>query len=87
MGTCSSIREVNNYESNIKLIEKNNKEKIIFKDLKWTRTKNFNELLEVGDIIFVKKNNNNWILKQMPLVNGSIVVINPHNGKSFSRWI
>ena len=77
----AQVLEVNNYESNIKLIEKNNKEKIIFKDLKWTRTKNFNELLEVGDIIFVKKNNNNWVLKQMPLVNGSIVVINPHNGK------
>ena len=31
------------------------------------------ELLEIGVLIFVKKNKkNSWVLKQMPLVNGSI---------------
>ena len=78
----AEVLQINDYESTIKLINNNLKGKIIFKDLKWTRTKNFNQLLEVGDLIFVKKDKeNNWVLKQMPLVNGSIVVINPHNGK------
>ncbi len=33
-----------------------------------------------GDIIFVKKNNNIWDLKQYPKVNGGIVAIDPYNG-------
>ena len=78
----AEVLEVNDYESAIKLISNNLKGKIIFKDLKWTRKKNFQQLLESGDLIFVKKDKeNNWNLEQMPLVNGSIVVINPHNGK------
>tara|TARA_B100000700_G_scaffold7930_1_gene8351 strand:+ start:1725 stop:4076 length:2352 start_codon:yes stop_codon:yes gene_type:complete len=78
----AEVLQISEYEASIKLINDNLKEKIIFKDLKWTGAKNFNQLLEVGDLIFVKKNNkNNWMLKQMPLVNGSIVVMNPHNGK------
>ena len=64
------------------MINNNSTKKMFFKDLKWTRKKNFDELLEVGDLIFVKKDiKNNWILKQMPKVNGSIVVMNPHDGK------
>ncbi len=78
----AQVSKINDYESDIKLINNNSKEKIIYNNLKWTRTKNFNQLLEVGDLIFVKKNKkNDWVLKQMPLVNGSIVVINPYNGK------
>ncbi len=78
----AEVLQVEDYESIIKLIKDNSKSKMIFKDLGWTRTKNFKQLLEVGDLIFVKKNKeNNWILKQMPLINGSIVVINPHDGK------
>ena len=38
------------------------------------------EKFSVGDIIFVKKNNNFWKLKQYPKVNGGIVVLNPYNG-------
>ena len=76
------VINIDEYESDIKILSKGEKHKIIFKDLKWTRTKNFNELFEVGDLIFVKKNKkNNWILKQLPIVNGSIVVMNPHNGE------
>ncbi len=78
----AEILQVDNFESNIKLIKDNSKGKMIFKDLQWTRKKNFNKLLEPGDLIFVKKDKqNNWLLKQMPLVNGGIVVMNPHNGK------
>jgi len=79
----AKIINTDEYKSDIKILnKKEGKHKMIFQDLKWTRTKNFNELFEVGDLIFVKKNkNNNWILKQLPVVNGSIVVMNPHNGK------
>ena len=78
----AEVLETNDYESKINLIKNNLKGKIIFNDLKWTRTKNFKQLLEAGDLIFVKKKEKNiWTLKQMPIVNGSIVVINPHNGK------
>ena len=78
----AEISKVDEYESEIKIIDEKTKHKIFFKNLKWTRKKNFNELLKLGDLIFVTKNKkNDWILKQLPLVNGSIVVMNPHNGK------
>ncbi len=34
----------------------------------------------VGDIIFIKKNNSSWNLKQYPKVNGGIVALDPFNG-------
>ena len=37
---------------------------------------------KIGDIIFVKKENNFWTLKQYPKVNGGIVVIDPFLGIS-----
>tara|TARA_B100000945_G_scaffold303071_1_gene287248 strand:+ start:2979 stop:5330 length:2352 start_codon:yes stop_codon:yes gene_type:complete len=78
----AEVTQVKDNEAFIKLIKNNSKSKIIFKNLAWTRTKNFNQLLATGDLIFVTKNKEkNWILKQMPTVNGSIVVINPHDGK------
>ena len=79
------IAQVTNVQDNvseIKLIKQNIKGKINFEGLKWTNKKNFNTLLKTGDIIFVKnKSKNIWILKQLPLVNGSIVVMEPENGK------
>ena len=78
----AEVLQVENYQSSLKLITDNSKSKIIFKNLKWTGKKNFNDLLDVGDLIFVKKNKeNDSVLKQMPLVNGSIVVMNPHDGR------
>ena len=35
---------------------------------------------KIGDIIFVKKNNGIWEIKQYPKVNGGIVVIEPFTG-------
>ena len=34
----------------------------------------------MGDIIFVKKDNNSWFIKQYPKVNGGIVAIEPFSG-------
>ena len=35
----------------------------------------------MGDIVFVKKENNNWFLKQYPNVNGGLVALNPFTGE------
>ncbi len=50
--------------------------------LKWAilRKKNIFDSFKIGDIIFVKKKNNTWDLKQYPRVNGGIVVLDPHTG-------
>ena len=65
-------------------IELRNKEKgfIDFKNVTWTRTKSFEELLKLNDIIYVKKiKENQWNLKQLPKINGSIVVMDPYTGR------
>jgi penicillin-binding protein 1A len=52
-----------------------------YKDISWTK-KEFNELLKIGDVIYVKKiNDNNYSLKQVPKINGGIVVMNPYTGR------
>ena len=56
--------------------------KIDIKNLKWTISKQNTifKNFKLGDIIFVKKENNDWNLKQYPNVNGAIVVLDPHTG-------
>ncbi len=76
------ILKVNNYIAEIKFIDTNKIAKMPFENLKWTRKKDFIDLFEIGDLIFVKKTKSNiWTLKQLPLVNGGMVVMDPHNGK------
>ncbi len=78
----AQVLNVDDYTSEVELINKKKKQKIFFENLKWTNKKNFNELLEVGDLVFLKKNKKgNWDLKQIPLVNGGIVVMNPYSGE------
>mgnify|MGYP001478313118 CR=1 FL=1 len=47
-----------------------------FNDNKWL----INEKFSVGDIIFIENLDGNYVIRQIPEVNGAIVVINPHNG-------
>ena len=55
---------------------------IDFKNIAWTRKKSFEDLLIPNDIIYVKKiKKNKWNLKQLPKVNGAIVVMDPHTGR------
>ena len=64
-------------------IETENSEKgiIEYKDISWTK-KEFEELLKPGDIIYVKKNvSNKFSLKQMPKINGGVVVMDPYTGR------
>ncbi len=55
---------------------------IKYSDISWTK-KEFDELLKTGDVIYVKKNENDkyYSLKQLPLINGSIVVMDPYTGR------
>ena len=78
----AEVTKIESYLSEIKILDKNVSGKIFFDGLKWTGKKDFQGLLKIGDLIFVKKKSkDNWILKQLPLVNGSIVVMDPYNGK------
>ena len=51
-------------------------------NFKWSikRKKPINEIHKIGDIIFVKKENNTWKLKQYPKVNGGLIVLDPFTG-------
>ena len=54
---------------------------INYENVNWTK-KELNELFNIGDIIYVKKiNNDNYELKQLPKVNGGIVVMDPYTGR------
>ena len=78
----AQVLKINDYVSEIKIINKEKRNNIYFENLKWTNKKNFKELFEIGDLVFVKKNSQEkWDLKQIPLVNGGIVVMDPHNGE------
>ena len=61
-------------------------EDLSFKNLKWSirKKKSVKDVHKIGDIIFVKKENNSWILKQYPKVNGGIVVLDPFSGQVFA---
>ena len=55
--------------------------KIKFQDISWTK-KEFNKLLKVGDIIYVKRiNDSTYSLKQLPKINGGMVVMDPYTGR------
>ena len=74
------IKKINKFEANIET-ENNIKGKIKFENLNWTR-KNIDELFKVGDLVYVKKiNQENYELKQLPAVNGGIVVMDPFTGR------
>jgi len=55
---------------------------IDFKNVLWTRKKSFEDFLKINDIIYVKKiKKNKWDLKQLPKINGAIVVMDPFTGR------
>ncbi len=65
------------------VIETSNKENgiINYEDINWTR-KNFNQILNINDLIYVKKISNGiFSLRQLPNVNGGIVVMDPYSGR------
>ena len=59
----------------------NDKGKIEYQDISWTK-KEIIDILKIGDVIYVKKLKNNlYSLKQIPEANGGIVVIDPFTGR------
>ncbi len=79
----AEIISVNGNEIKIKLLDdkRNIVESLNFKKAKWSfKKKDVTKVHEQGDIIFVKKINGSWNLKQYPRVNGGIVAINPFTG-------
>ena len=71
------------FSANIELEDKT-LGKINYQSITWTK-KEFNEILNIGDIIYVKKNlNDNYDLKQLPKINGGIVVMDPYTGRVFA---
>ena len=54
---------------------------INYENISWTK-KEFNELFQLGDIIYVENISNNvFALRQLPEINGGIVVIDPFTGR------
>ena len=82
----AEIVSLNNYEVRFKTINKKKKKfegSLNLKDIKWTlkQKKTIEDSYQVGDILFVKKINNAWKIKQYPKVNGGIIAINPFTGE------
>ena len=81
----AEIISLDNNKIRFQTIDKDNKNingTLSLPNIKWSTPKNRSipEVHKVGDIIFVKKENNFWKLKQYPRVNGGIVALDPFNG-------
>ena len=74
------VKDVSKFSAEIET--KNNKNGLIeFKDISWTK-KEFGDLFNKGDIIYVKQiKNNKYSLKQLPKINGGIIVMDPFTGR------
>ena len=71
----AEVTEINENYVVLKL-EKNLNAKIYKSNLNWAiKNKTIEDVFEIGDIMFIKKNNNSWSLKQYPIVNGGIVAL------------
>jgi len=77
------VSKVNKFNVHIKTTEDFNGV-IDYESISWTK-KEFEELLKVGDVIYVKKiQDNKYELKQLPKVNGGIVVMDPFTGRVYA---
>ena len=74
------IKRIDKFET---VIQTSNKENGIIKyeDINWTR-KDFNQIFKINDLIYVKKVSEGiFSLRQLPNVNGGIVVMDPYSGR------
>ena len=74
------IKKVNKFSVEIET-EKKISGIIKYENITWVK-KEFNEILKIGDIIYVENINKNvFALRQLPEVNGSITVMDPFTGR------
>ena len=74
------VKEISQFQTKI---ETNNKSNgfINYNEISWTK-KEFKELFKIGDLIYVKRVKDNYYsLKQLPKINGGIVVMDPYTGR------
>ncbi len=74
------VKRIDKFET---VIQTSNKENgiINYEDINWTR-KNFDQIFKVNDLIYVKKISDGiFSLRQLPSVNGGIVVMDPYSGR------
>ena len=69
----------------VSIVTENNKPGIIrYENINWTK-KDFDKILKVNDVIYVKRINKNiYSLQQLPDVNGGIVAMDPFTGRVFA---
>ena len=62
--------------------DENENLKIKKSGLKWIiKDNNIEDLFNIGDFVFIKKNKTEWEIKQYPKVNGGIVALDPFTGE------
>ncbi len=81
--TLAIVKRINKFETEVETID-GKSGYIYLKNVSWTK-KDFDKIFNVGDIVYVKKIiDKEYDLKQIPLVNGAIVVMNPYNGRVYA---
>ena len=76
----SIIKKINRFSVEIETEDKVNGV-IEFPSINWTK-KNFKDLFKVGDIIYAENiKDNKFDLRQLPKVNGAIIVMDPYTGR------
>ncbi len=74
------VKKIDKFETVIQT-SKNENGVISYDDINWTR-KNFNQIFKINDLIYVKKiSDGKFSLRQLPNVNGGIVVMDPYSGR------
>ncbi len=74
------VKEIGQFQTKIETIKKLSGF-INYNEISWTK-KEFDDLFKIGDLIYVKKVKNNYYsLKQLPQINGGIVVMDPYTGR------
>ncbi len=74
------VKRIDKFET---VIQTSNKENgvISYEDINWTR-KNFEEIFKINDLIYVEKISDGiFSLRQLPKVNGGIIVMDPYSGR------
>ncbi len=76
----SIIRKITKFSTEIETID-GNKGIIELSTIGWTK-KNFGELFDEGDIVYVERiDGNKYKLRQLPKANGALIVMDPYTGR------